>query len=274
MSQYAATLKDGDGNIVYPITLAPYIFDETGGETVQDKLDAFETNLNTKAPSASPSLTGTPTAPTATTGTNTTQIATTEFVRNQIGATGYAASSSAGGAATNVDASNVNNTQMYVACVSGAGSQNIKYNSAIYIAANNVLMGAAWNDYAEKRRCMHNVKPGTCLIETGKGDLIPSDGKLQRGAHILSDTFGMAIGPEGACYIPVAVAGRVLATPFKDNYKVGDVVCSGPRGTIQKMNRLEIILFPDRIIGIVSEIPSYETWNGVEVRGRIWIKLK
>lgn len=40
--------------------------------------------FNTKAPLASPSLTGTPTAPTAATSTNTTQIATTAFVHAAI----------------------------------------------------------------------------------------------------------------------------------------------------------------------------------------------
>ena len=45
--------------------------------TVNDK-------LATKAPLASPALTGTPTAPTATAGTNTTQIATTAFVRKAV----------------------------------------------------------------------------------------------------------------------------------------------------------------------------------------------
>lgn len=40
----------------------------------------------TRAPLASPALTGTPTAPTAVTGTATTQIATTEFVSNTVGA--------------------------------------------------------------------------------------------------------------------------------------------------------------------------------------------
>ena len=43
---------------------------------------AIQTQINTKAPSASPTLTGTPLAPTATLGTNTTQIATTEYVDN------------------------------------------------------------------------------------------------------------------------------------------------------------------------------------------------
>lgn len=45
---------------------------------------AIRTELDLKAPLASPALTGTPTAPTATTGTNTTQIATTAFVQDAI----------------------------------------------------------------------------------------------------------------------------------------------------------------------------------------------
>jgi hypothetical protein len=45
---------------------------------------AIQTQLNDKAPLASPALTGTPTAPTATAGTNTTQVATTEFVSTAV----------------------------------------------------------------------------------------------------------------------------------------------------------------------------------------------
>lgn len=43
---------------------------------------AIQTQIDTKAPIASPTFTGTPTAPTAATGTSTTQLATTEFVAN------------------------------------------------------------------------------------------------------------------------------------------------------------------------------------------------
>ena len=45
---------------------------------------AIQTQIDTKAPLASPILTGIPTAPTASTGTNTTQLATTAFVKNAI----------------------------------------------------------------------------------------------------------------------------------------------------------------------------------------------
>jgi hypothetical protein len=47
---------------------------------------ATQTALDTKAPLASPALTGTPTVPTATIGTNTTQIANTAFVTSAIAA--------------------------------------------------------------------------------------------------------------------------------------------------------------------------------------------
>lgn len=50
---------------------------------LQDHVHPSDTS---KAPLASPALTGTPTAPTAATGTTTTQIATTEFVANTVGA--------------------------------------------------------------------------------------------------------------------------------------------------------------------------------------------
>jgi hypothetical protein len=42
------------------------------------------------------------------------------------------------------------------------------------------------------------------------------------------------------------------------------------------MTREEIKEYPDRIIGIVSEIPDYETWGegNVAVNNRIWIKVK
>jgi hypothetical protein len=45
---------------------------------------AIQTQLDAKAPKASPALTGVPTAPTAAAGTNTTQLATTQYVRTEV----------------------------------------------------------------------------------------------------------------------------------------------------------------------------------------------
>lgn len=138
-----------------------------------------------------------------------------------------------------------------------------------------VLMGAAWNDFAEFRQCIYD-KPGTVVCETGSGDLVMSGEKLQAGAAVISDTYGMTVGPDGPGYQPIAVAGRVLAyyTGEPTDYKPGAAVCAGPFGRIMPMDREDIKNYPDRILGYVSEIPTYEEWNGIKVNNRIWIKVK
>ena len=102
--------------------------------------------------------------------------------------------------------------------------------------------------------------------------------KLQHCEGVVSDTFGFAIGETEQCKTPLAVSGRVLAYPYEDRnkYHTGDVVAAGPEGKVIKMSRRQIKNYPDRIVGVVSEIPDYETWGtgNVNVDGRIWIKVK
>lgn len=139
------------------------------------------------------------------------------------------------------------------------------------------VLGAVFNDYAEYRQA-NKARPGRCVTEVGDGNMILSTERLQPGANIVSDTFGFAIGETPLAQVPIAVCGRVLAYPFenKEVYEPGDAVCSGPNGTISKMTREEIREWPDRIVGYVSEIPTYEYWGSdkVKVNGRIWIKIK
>ena len=42
------------------------------------------------------------------------------------------------------------------------------------------------------------------------------------------------------------------------------------------MTREEVREWPDRIVDIASEFPTYETWGtgNVAVNGKIWIKIK
>ena len=140
------------------------------------------------------------------------------------------------------------------------------------------VYGAVWNDYAEYREVPQEVEAGRCVKENGKGQLIQTMARLEPAANIVSDTFGFAIGETDKAKTAIAVCGRVLAYPYesKVTYAPGDAVCSGPNGTISKMSREEIINYPDRIVGTVSEIPTYETWGtgNVPVKNRIWIKIK
>ena len=66
--------------------LASTLVSATELNYVDGVTSAIQTQLNAKAPLASPALTGTPTAPTAAASTNTTQVATTAFVRAEVAA--------------------------------------------------------------------------------------------------------------------------------------------------------------------------------------------
>ena len=140
------------------------------------------------------------------------------------------------------------------------------------------VYGAVWNDYAEYRAQKENIEAGYCVVSNDKGQVSKTTRKYQVCDGIVSDTFGFAIGETDECKTPLAIAGRVLAYCEGDKYSYhsGDTVCAGPDGKVCKMTREEIREWPDRIIGIVSEIPEYETWGtgNILVNGRIWIKIK
>lgn len=195
------------------------------------------------------------------------------------------------GTATNSSKLYVNttsaDTNYYILGATGTGNQSVyrALNSSgtanttgVYFnGVTGVLFGAAWNDYAEFRQS-NELEAGRVVCETGKGDLILSTERLQPGAEIISDTFGFAIGETDKCKTPIAASGRVLAYTFENRYefKAGDAVCAAPGGTVSKMTRDEIISYPDRIIGTVSEIPEYATWgqNNIKVNDRIWIRIR
>lgn len=159
------------------------------------------------------------------------------------------------------------------------------YNAGTNQTVNNVrisnaggVYGAVWNDYAEFRVTAEQVTSGQVVYSDNRGELHKTTERLQAFEGVVSDTFGFAIGETDKAKTPLAVAGRVLVYPDEDRYTfhAGDAVCTGKFGTVSKMTREEIIAYPDRIVGIVSEIPEYETWGSgnVPVYNRIWIRVK
>lgn len=140
------------------------------------------------------------------------------------------------------------------------------------------VYGAVWNDYAEYRSQNETIEPGYITYCDDDGKLKKTVERLQKYEGVVSDTYGFAIGETDDCKTPLAVSGRALVycDPEEEHFHSGDCVCAGPDGLAYRMTREEIIEFPDRIVGVVSEIPTYETWGSgnVEVDGRIWIKVK
>ena len=162
-------------------------------------------------------------------------------------------------------------------------------NSNDTVHSSYAIYDAVWNDFAEFR-CGDITEGGYAVYDDGNGYMKLCTERMQPGSRLTSDTFGISVGWADTAKTPISVAGRVLAYPAqpRENYKVGDAVCSAPDGKIDIMTREEIMMYPDRIIGIVSEIPTYEIWNmtykaeedksltetNVKVDGRIWVYVR
>lgn len=189
------------------------------------------------------------------------------------------------GASLNVQAGTSADTKVFVLGINqnelGSSSKQftLKYSTGVYVDCNtNVLYGGAWNDIAEFRESFDSYAAGYCVYETAQGKLMISDKRMIPNSHIVSDTYGYALGEKDIDTVPVAIAGRVLAYYLddKNELKIGDAVCSGPNGAVCKMKKWEKILHPECIVGYVSEIPQYEIWgqHHTSVHNRVWIRVK
>lgn len=150
----------------------------------------------------------------------------------------------------------------------GVGVAGSVYAASVY--------GAVWNDYAEYREPIEPIAAGYCVTCDDDGRLYKTSERLQHCEGVVSDTFGFSIGETETATCPLAVAGRVLAYTDGSALYSGDAVCAAADGRVSKMSRDEIKEFPDRIVGIVSEIPNYKVWGtgNVDVDGRVWIKVR
>lgn len=167
------------------------------------------------------------------------------------------------------------NPDLYDLVTISGKSGNVNVKGTVSAAA---VYGAVWNDYAEYRSQNETIEPGYITYCDDDGKLKKTVERLQKYEGIVSDTFGFAIGETDDCKTPLAVSGRALVycDPEEEHFHAGDCVCAGPDGLAYRMTREEVMEFPDRIVGVVSEIPTYKTWGtgNVEVNGRIWVKVK
>lgn len=185
-----------------------------------------------------------------------------------------------GGTLNNLVISSWNGVSFTTSCTNqtytGTNAVTINCRTGVLSAAQ--VYNAVWNDYAEFRKTNHKVKYGQVVVDKDDGSLAITERRLQPGAQVVSDTWGHIMGETDDAKTPIAVAGRVLVYPYQDRskYHAGMSVCSAPNGTVDIMTRDEIVWYPDAIVGIVSEIPDYDTWGSgnVKVDGRIWIKVR
>lgn len=131
----------------------------------------------------------------------------------------------------------------------------------------------------EYRKAIGRPAPGRVLVTNSNGDISESTERLQPFVGVVSDTYGLEFNKSNDEQLaPIAMAGRVLAFPFenREGFRIGDPVCTAPGGTISLMTREEVKIWPDRMVGVVTEIPSgltCGTTNEVYINGRIWIRV-
>ena len=217
---------------------------------------AIQTQLNAKAPTASPTFTGTPAAPTAAVNTNTTQIATTAYVVAQIAddaptKTGTGASGTWGidisgtaALATSVTATanNTANETVYITFVDGAtGSQGIETDTNLtYNPSTNVLSTTAsqaqYADLAEMYSSDQEYEPGTVVILGGEAEVTHSTRSHDTavaGVVSTAPAYLMNSSLEG---VPVALQGRVPCKVLGPVAKGDLLVTSQHDGVAQKLN--------------------------------------
>lgn len=244
-------VKDDNDTTVYPYTVASSVFVESGGNITN--VDNVLSNIN-------------------------------DNIDELSNHTKYAESDAHMGAALRIKTTDATTGKYYLTGVKENDTSNVLYKATpnaggtytdgiYYDAGSGVLYGSAWNnDYAEKRKCIDTVYPGEVVVEGGHGCLLKSFDYNLPCAYVVSDTCGFVIGKEG---VPVAVAGRVLVeVENRTTVHKGDALCSAPGGRAAKMTRHQIKKYPERILGIVTEVPDYTTWGNVDVRNRVWMKIK
>ena len=172
------------------------------------------TALGTKAPLASPDLTGTPTAPTAAANTNTTQIATTAFAKAEANAAQSAAEATASSALSGVTAGTTAFTAVNVNSVA----------KQIAATTGNIVTAAATTAYSWAKA---SYRSGEFLVKAKNGNhtevakimvTLDASDNVYITEYGMSSTSGVALQTISADVSGTDV--RIRVTPANNNTEV------------------------------------------------------
>ena len=137
------------------------------------------------------------------------------------------------------------------------------------------VFNAVWNDIADFIEIGEDTEIvyGKAYFRNKSGDIYITDRK-RASLGIASDTYGFGVGEDSRKrQIPIAIGGWVLAY-VKKAYKAETPLVAGKNGILVRARLKDRVLHPERIIAIFDRAEEDETWNGVEVKGRHWVKVK
>jgi hypothetical protein len=228
ISTAVSNLVDGAPDLLNTLNeLAAAINDDANYTTT------ITTALGTKAPLASPDLTGVPTAPTAAANTNTTQIATTAFAKAEADAAQSAAEATASGDAT----SKANAAQAAAEATASSALSGVTAGTTAFTEVNvnsvakqiaattgNIVTAAATTAYAWAKA---SYRSGEFLVKSKNGNhtevakimvTLDSSDNVYITEYGMSSTSGVSLQTVSADVSGTDV--RIRVTPANDNTEV------------------------------------------------------
>ena len=133
---------------------------------------------------------------------------------------------------------------------------------------------AVWNDLAD---CIEvpedtDLEFGYCY--TWNGDKVEKTSRKSKNCiGIHSNTAGLFMGEKPTKTIQTAVAGFALAYVDKV-YPEGTPLTWSDDGKLTKCNILKRVLHPERVIATFYKEEKQESWHGVKVNNRHWVKVR
>ena len=161
----------------------------------------------------------------------------------------------------------------------------------LYIGANIHFQGsngtvhaskvynAVWNDIVDFIEADLDNKP----IEYGKAYIYDQPSGIHKLAEyygdtrvigIPSDVYGIGVGEKkpDVSTLPISIAGFILAY-VEAPYETGTPLVATEGGILVKATKDIIKNRNHAIIALYYKRESNETWNGIEVKGRHWVKV-
>lgn len=177
--------------------------------------------------------------------------------------------------AASANAVSFNNGLTTASNVTFAGVSVTNTLSANIVSANQVL-NATWNDIADfvELDASMTIEYGKAYVRRIDGSLIKATSYMQKGVlGIASDTYGFGLGTkEGKPQIPLAIGGFVLACVDKI-YEPGTPLTCKEGGYLTEMLPQDKREYPERMLATFDKVERKSSWNGIEVRGRHWVKV-
>ena len=147
-------------------------------------------------------------------------------------------------------------------------------NATTYHFYAGAVHNAVWNDLAD---CIEvpedtDLEFGYCY--TWNGDKVEKTSRKSKNCiGIHSNTAGLFMGEKPTKTIQTAVAGFALAYVDKV-YPEGTPLTWSDDGKLTKCTVLKRVLHPERVIATFYKEEKQESWHGVKVNNRHWVKIR